>query len=901
MVAYERTFSTPAEAADLMTTVKSSNSLAKFAAKLPRNLAQEDLVGNCNVTVDQSSPYITVSARADDTATAHQMVNIFADHVASCASDWVSKRTREVDRQLADAQRRLKDVRKNFTDFNEALLGSDIRSLRQALAKEVADKTTAVTTVQNQITSLNSEERKAINSAATDKPALRSLQRELEQALTRYTDEHPKVKELRASIIALQKEPGVAPAKSGSSRTNSHLADINNRRNMLRDQLKKAEASSLKSREALEKFSTNEVEIARLQSEYSALGARRDDLIQSRVLIGSKGVEKWRRSDNVEFARLSEIPRLRNAALAGSGLGLCLGTASLCVAALRRRLIRSESMLEEITGLPVLASLPWLEQMTDSEREYWAVETLELLRKTTQTERRGCLILGIISSSPQEGRSTWIDLLAGAGLKSGNRVLVISQPSGCPNEQITEVADDTGEIQPASLFVPEICDSGSKAIARYSLVRDVTEMRFYKHWEKSFATWQTEENALILVELPPACTAESLLLSSSVPNVIWLSASNFAETHSTMSCVDTLKNTGCNLIGAALNMCSSSSKKSAALIALLAVFFGLSNTSGQENKTGLTPTSTNSLSATKAPTLSPWQEKLTLGPGDVFDVSLYGQPDSARSGMTIGPDGRISYLQAVDILASGLTVDELRTKLEGVLTKFHLAPRVIVVPTAFHSKKYFVLGNVNQKGVFTLDKPVTVVEAVARAKGFMVAGAQRSSFRQADLAHAFLVRRQPSGGFERERVDFDGLFNRGELQNNQLLAPDDYLYFPPLGLEEVYVLGEVRGAGILPYTKDLTVLGAIAGRGGLTPAAFKQKILVVRGSLERPETFIVNFASILRAETPDFRLQPRDIVFVSKKPWAKAEELLEAAVSDFARAAATTWIGVKMEPIFNGK
>ena len=139
------------------------------------------------------------------------------------------------------------------------------------------------------------------------------------------------------------------------------------------------------------------------------------------------------------------------------------------------------------------------------------------------------------------------------------------------------------------------------------------------------------------------------------------------------------------------------------------------------------------------------------------------------------------------------------------------------------------------------------------------------------------------------------------IYDNKLLAPDDYLYFPPLGLEEVYVLGEVRGAGILPYTKDLTVLGAVAGRGGLTDAAFKQKVLVVRGSLDRPETFIVNFASILRAEAPDFRLEPRDIVFVSKKPWAKAEELLEAAASDFARAAATTWIGVKMEPLFNQK
>ena len=74
-----------------------------------------------------------------------------------------------------------------------------------------------------------------------------------------------------------------------------------------------------------------------------------------------------------------------------------------------------------------------------------------------------------------------------------------------------------------------------------------------------------------------------------------------------------------------------------------------------------------------------------------------------------------------------------------------------------------------------------------------------------------LVRRQADGSFAREAVDFESLFQRGELQHNKLLAPDDYMYFPPTGLEEVYVLGEVRGIGPLPYTRDLSVLGAIAG------------------------------------------------------------------------------------------
>jgi polysaccharide export outer membrane protein len=296
------------------------------------------------------------------------------------------------------------------------------------------------------------------------------------------------------------------------------------------------------------------------------------------------------------------------------------------------------------------------------------------------------------------------------------------------------------------------------------------------------------------------------------------------------------------------------------------------------------------LSATKVRVLAPWQEKLTLGPGDTFDISLYGHPETARP-TTIAPDGRINYLEAKDFEASGLTIDELRVKLEGVLAQYHLAPRAVIVPTAFVSKKYFVLGSVNGRGVYPLDRPTTVIEAIARARGFVTAGPLRNPGSAVDFAHAFLVRRDPDGSFHREPIDFEGLFSRGELQHNRLLAPGDYLYFPPAGLQEIYVFGEVALPGVLPFTTDLSVIRAIAARGGYTEAAFRQKILVVRGSLQSPETFSIDSAKVLRGTTTDFALQPGDIVYVSRKPWAKAEEILQAAASDFARAAVTGWTG----------
>src|SRR4051812_44763018 len=74
---------------------------------------------------------------------------------------------------------------------------------------------------------------------------------------------------------------------------------------------------------------------------------------------------------------------------------------------------------------------------------------------------------------------------------------------------------------------------------------------------------------------------------------------------------------------------------------------------------------TNAFSISSPTELADWQKRLTLGPGDLLNLSLYEQPETARSGVTVGPDGRINYLQARDILATGLTVDELREKLEA--------------------------------------------------------------------------------------------------------------------------------------------------------------------------------------------------------------------------------------------
>jgi polysaccharide export outer membrane protein len=310
-----------------------------------------------------------------------------------------------------------------------------------------------------------------------------------------------------------------------------------------------------------------------------------------------------------------------------------------------------------------------------------------------------------------------------------------------------------------------------------------------------------------------------------------------------------------------------------------------------------------SLSASHAGPLAPWQQRLTLGPGDVLDISVYGDGDSARNNITIGPDGRINYLQARDVTAAGLTVDELRAVLEKGLEKYRPEPKVTINPVAYTSKKYYLLGNVLKKGAYLLDRPITLLEALAKGGGLANGMQNQNVSLLVDLQRSFLVRKTEDNTVSRVPVDFEALFQQGDLSQNVALAPGDYVYLPPTGRQEIYVLGEVRSPGLVPFSKDMTALGAITARGTFSDRAWKTRVLIVRGSLSHPETIVVNVSDILKARGVDTPLSNRDIVYVHRKPWARAQEILESAILDFTRAAATGWTGLHVgpfitEPIF---
>jgi len=140
------------------------------------------------------------------------------------------------------------------------------------------------------------------------------------------------------------------------------------------------------------------------------------------------------------------------------------------------------------------------------------------------------------------------------------------------------------------------------------------------------------------------------------------------------------------------------------------------------------------------PKKTSWRTRYELGPGDSLNLSFYGRSELDREGLRVAPDGTISYLQARDIKIAGLTVDEARQALEKSLAAHYRSPRLILVPQEVASKRYTILGMVQNRGVCQLDRPVTLLEAIANAGGLATGLYERNTIELADLDRSFITR-----------------------------------------------------------------------------------------------------------------------------------------------------------------
>lgn len=290
-----------------------------------------------------------------------------------------------------------------------------------------------------------------------------------------------------------------------------------------------------------------------------------------------------------------------------------------------------------------------------------------------------------------------------------------------------------------------------------------------------------------------------------------------------------------------------------------------------------------------------WQTRYTLGPGDTLNFSIYDRADLAREGVQIAPDGTVSYLQAVAVRAQGQTLDQLRTRIEEELSKYQKNVKVIITPSQVASKDFSIIGRVKKPGSYTLDRPTSVLEAIALAEGIQIGSVRGSAFELADFERSFVAR-----GGKKLNVDLARLYYEGDFNQNAYLEPNDYIYVASNLDNEIYILGEVKEPGRRKMPVKLTLAQAIAEAGGFNEYAYQMKVLLIRGSIHNPETQIVNVKDILQAKVQDIPLQNRDIIYVNKRPFELVERVLDSAIVTFMQTVTAEALNQNYNPILLG-
>lgn len=714
--------------------------------------------------------------------------------------------------------------------------------------------------------------------------------------LGRYTDAHPLVQEQRARVAMLEQQISILGTKEVSGDDDEALGTTE-------DSVHGTEGlvEGLLALEAQRVLITGRMRVTQVIAENPP---------------GLFRVFAHASERDVEVS--SSLPMVAFATLASSMLGLVLMAGFFMIVELFDRRMKSPADIQRVTQLPVLAVLGTKRWKRPQARSEWAFRTWAALQNNVSATPNAGLICGFTSSRPKEGRTLWVTALADAANQCGFRVLTITTQHTARKNGIKSVIDpkdgkdrkgnekesksakeeiavNSSEMHSPAEITRKVADPDHPPVVHIPLPGWVWNLERRKEWFAALDEWRSIENLVILIELPPASTPETVLLAQNLPNLVWLVDSRRAEAPETQRQLKTLRNARCNLVGAVVNHAPNAfnvdrfarwRSATAAILCLIGVLFHASpmlDAEPMSESSGANPASAH-MSVVSPDQRADWQRELKLGPGDVLQLSLIGAPELTRDAIVIQPDGHIGFLEVHGIQATGLSVDELRLKLDEALGEFRRSPRTMVVPVAYQSKKYYMLGRVAETGTYTLERPITIVEAVARAQGFQTGMTGQNHAEMVDLSRSFLVRNG-----EVVHVNFKELFSAGNLEHNISIEPNDYFYFPPARPQEVYMLGAFETQGAVEFSEGLSVVRAVATRGGLTRRAWRQNILLVRGSLDSPETFRVSMADVLAGRERDVPLEAGDIIYVSERPWIRAEQLLDDVISAFAQTVTIYW------------
>jgi len=164
-----------------------------------------------------------------------------------------------------------------------------------------------------------------------------------------------------------------------------------------------------------------------------------------------------------------------------------------------------------------------------------------------------------------------------------------------------------------------------------------------------------------------------------------------------------------------------------------------------------------------------------FGFGDSIEIKFFNNVEYNET-VTVRPDGRISLQRIGDIFVVNMTPAELDEIITNKYSEILIDPDVTVIVRDFGGQDVYVMGEVENPGVYKVTKGMTLVRAIAAA------GGPKSA---AQLKSVLLLRNDGHQRGEALRINLDMSTLQRNMNNDLPVQAYDMVYVPRTFIADV--------------------------------------------------------------------------------------------------------------------
>lgn len=244
-----------------------------------------------------------------------------------------------------------------------------------------------------------------------------------------------------------------------------------------------------------------------------------------------------------------------------------------------------------------------------------------------------------------------------------------------------------------------------------------------------------------------------------------------------------------------------------------------------------------------------------IGAKDLLEITVFELPELNQT-VRVSEDGSITMSLLGRVEVAGLTAQELERRLALLLGEQFTREGAHVTVFIREYQKVAVIGAVGRPGMYELVGPTTLLQIIAQAGGLTAQA----------MNELFIYRQGEDGEQTRISIKLEELTINGNQDLNVLLHPKDVVTVPIDQVQNVFVYGEVRTPGAIPFlaSKKITLLQAIAQAGGTTEWAKKSRIVIKRKDKKtgKEMKIPVNLKNMISGRIADIVLEEGDVIIV---------------------------------------